>query len=116
MEDEDRKILTEFLGECFHEIEDKGPYQSICSKCGMTLGAVHSSDWNPEAFNRTLDTWEDFGALWEALIEKGILGDFMKWLIKDSDCVAMAFVAWESWEPKERCIIILKAINEGVIK
>ena len=109
MEDEDRKALTEFLGECWHA-NDYYYLAKVrhCRYCEKTL---------PDGeINRTFDTWEDFGALWEALIEKGILGDFMKWLIKDNDCAAMAFVAWESWEPKERCIIILKAINEGVLK
>ena len=108
MKDEDRRELQEgFLGEVWHEIY-KIDHNSNFKGYGERLETVDH--------NRTFDTWEDFGALWEALIEKGILGDFMKWLIRDSDCVAMAFVAWESWEPKERCIIILKAINEGVIK
>ena len=118
MTDEDRKTLTEFLGECWHEIEDKGPYKSTCSKCGMTFGAIHSSDWNPKAFNRTFDNWTDFGAVIEKIAFKDQILSFIQWLSTFSS-YASVYGDWESWElatPEERCLIILQAIREGVIK
>ena len=115
MKDEDRKVLTEFLGECFHDIENKGPYQSTCSKCGMTFGAIHSSDWNPNRFNRTFDTWEDFGALWEKIDKKDLA---ISWIIQ-GEYERFILQSWRMWEraiPEKRCLVILEAIKEGVLK
>ena len=103
MKDKDKKTLTEYLGECFHEIEDKGAYQSICSKCGMVFGAVHSSDWNPKAFNRTFDNWKDFGALIERVEEKD------QW----NDLFLFGYLPYHKTQGP---LVILEAINAGVVK
>jgi len=76
----DRKKLTKFLGECWHDTEARyethttggtWAYDSIehhyaprCSKCGKK---------NPK--NRTFKTWEDFGVLIERLEEKELWDD-----------------------------------------
>ena len=56
MTDEDKKLLTEFLDECWHEFINDGR----CDICGAVMG-------NP----RTFDTWQDLGDLKEKLVEKG---------------------------------------------
>ena len=56
---EKKRITEKLLGECYHEIEDKGPYASTCSKCSLTFGAIHTSDWDPAGFNRSFNTPKD---------------------------------------------------------
>ena len=67
MQDEDRKVLTEFLGERWINI-DNFDDEGICKVCGECWEVHH---------NRTFDTWEDFGALWDAVIESNRLLDFL---------------------------------------
>ena len=71
MKDEDRKFLTEKMGECFHEIITEQPYRVdevdvgslyLCS-CEKLLQKWEIS--RHRAHNRTFTTWEDFGAVWK---------------------------------------------------
>lgn len=67
---EDKKRITEkLLGECWHDIEDKGPYASKCSKCGLIFGAIHTSDWNPTGFNRSFDTPQEIHPILVKLVD-----------------------------------------------
>jgi len=104
MRDEDRKILTEFLGECWIDI-DNFDSEGICKKCGECWESHH---------HRTFDTWEDFGALWEKVEKKDL---FLSWLHQEY-YELYSINAWRKWEraiPKKRCAIILEAIKKGVI-
>jgi len=101
MQDEGRKILTEFLGECWHEMDEKGPYRSSCRKCGTVFGAVHTSDWNPKAFYRTFDSWKDFGVLWDKIIEQEYLTSSETWKML------------EHKTSTERCLIILEIVKKN---
>ena len=96
MTDEDRKILTEFLGECWHEPDS-------------TIGSVifYAQDCN--FGNRTFDNWTDFGALLDEITKRNLVVSFIEWYPED----------WNHWDhqhPIERCHSFLQAIREGVIK
>ena len=118
MNDTRRRMLTEYLGECWHEITDKGPYQSTCSKCGITFGAIHSSDWNPTGFNRTFTTAQDMVDLAKKMGEKGNFNDFIVWLgyqyPYESDSKSgvwtiagnASFIAWLITDPARTCELI----------
>ena len=70
MNDEMRKALTEYLGECWHQMERIHP-GGIFKRCYKCL--------KPESegiTNRTFTTWEDLGALKNKLVEKGDWRDF----------------------------------------
>ena len=70
--EDDKKRLTEFLGECWHEKSGKsyfpigikgiprGPESYLCAKC--------NTKFYDNQF-RTFTTWEDLGALQEKLVE-----------------------------------------------
>ena len=81
MKDENRKILTEFLEECWHKVVKEEPITSArevevigmtslftCS-CGKLFNGTIIGKHIAFA-NRTFDTWEDFGALIERVEEK----------------------------------------------
>lgn len=61
MDDEARKMLTEWLGECWHECE----FVDSCCKCGM---------WFPS--NRPFTSPDDFFAVKNRLVELGLWGIF----------------------------------------
>jgi hypothetical protein len=73
MTDESRRILTEYLGECWHE--PCGPYTpGIMCSCGKrSYNAKHAEN------NRTFTTWDDLGAVKEKLAEKK--GDWWRFII-----------------------------------
>lgn len=77
MTDEHRKMLTEMLGECWHEGNDNESVTdgSItiylrCVKC--------SKSYVP---NRTFTTWDDLGALKDKIVEMGKWGEFNEFVI-----------------------------------
>lgn len=91
--EEQRKLLTEWLGECWHEI---GKYDLYCPKCDGQQGFDR----------RTFDNWEDFGAVVEKL-GWGFIHTFEKEFL----------LGVSSKEYPERfCILVAEAIKEGVIK
>ena len=75
----DRKRLTEFLGECWHNYEDLdkfGPYRRMrCSKCKKYIDGVYYTTIS-DIFNRTFTTPDDFFALKDKLVEKEEWGEF----------------------------------------
>ena len=72
-----KQFLTEeVLKGCWHDIEDHGPFKSHCCKCGMSFGAIHTSDWNPQGFNHTFDNRNDLMDLYQQVYEDGKWEDF----------------------------------------
>lgn len=69
MTDNDRKALTLFLGECWHEEIDsvEHPIYGILHKC--SCGAV---ECEKSSLHRTFTTWDDLGQVKEALVKKGL--------------------------------------------
>ena len=116
MDNEDRKILTGFLGECWHE-EGKAAVANHCIHCGLEIVKMTF---------RTFDTWEDFGALWEKICEdEEHLELFLTFISPDPEkhysdfsyfpAVLEKRMAWEQSTAKERCLLVLHAIKEGVL-
>jgi hypothetical protein len=108
----DRKRLTEFLGECWHEDElfrcDDGSSFIRCKKCRRPL-----SRWEPFAFTSP----DDRQALCEKLMEKGLWDGFSlyawyKWWNLDGGNdepepsvtgMRKDFMPWLMVEHPERC-------------
>ena len=93
MTDDDKKRLTEWLGECWHEgMEVKpcsvGSMRTPCSKCGKNK------------YNRTFTTPYDFFACFNRLVE---LGEWLKFfafaheIVNTDECNAWS---WDMDEPE----------------
>jgi len=72
MNDERRRLLTEWLGGCWHEWQNRlcDPNRKCetipdCKKCGIICKYDGSTD------NRTFDTWADLGAVYSKMVERG---------------------------------------------
>ena len=80
MTDTNRKTLTEFLGECPHDfyyVEVKEDvFKWVCKVCGDFHNPLL-----PLPDNRTFDTPQDFFALKNKLVEKGMWEDFVKYVL-----------------------------------
>ena len=95
MTDEDKKLLTEFLNECWHEYEDS----LHCIKCGGMDD------------NRTFTTAQDMQDLKDKLVEKGKWESFYREIYRKSkfswDCM---FIDW-LWRP-ESCQLVADFLKE----
>lgn len=92
--DDDRKLLTEFLGECWHDgpifreyipgVEHIQFVELECSKChGHYLK------------NRTFTTWQDTGDLKERLVEMGEWIGFKQFArMNHPECGGEDFIDW----------------------
>jgi hypothetical protein len=75
--DEQRKMLSEFIGECYHETRlTLTPFgnRRICDKC--------DSHFDTYLTNRTFTTWADIEPVKKALEEKGMMEEFESWLFE----------------------------------
>ena len=63
LNEEDRKWLTEYLGECWHELKETEYGDFECNKCGFEI--------RKRVFNRVFTTPGDFFALKDKLVKKG---------------------------------------------
>lgn len=92
----DRKLLTEYLGECWHIMEDNGPYATRCHKCRVLFGATHTSDWSIARFYHTFDTIQDFYDLKVKMVEKGEWESFLLFAAEsfNADKEMMNFTNW----------------------
>ena len=84
MNDEIRKLLTKFLGECWHNTEVFDSDFDKCNKCEGFFSAHRESNGQ-----RTFTTWQDLGALKDKLVEKGEEGDFIRWVARQSIFVTL---------------------------
>jgi len=115
MDNEDRKILTEFLGECWFA-KPSNHFEACC--CGDCL--------DYRQCNRTFDTWEDFGALinkiasqdkWEDFLDScadSTMGYFKNVVVSEDMYYGFRFVGAlidKDYFP----ILVLEAIKEGVL-
>ena len=75
MNDENKKLLTEYLGECWHEMEpdlelNYGIYR--CKKCLI-------SSFAHKLYRRTFTTPADLHAIYSKMVEKGEWDAFDNW-------------------------------------
>ena len=111
MEDEDRKILTEFLGECWFDV-DNFDSEGICKICGECWEAHH---------HYTFDTWEDFGALWDGVVCSNKLLDFLDEIhVPDDEIYDMRSGVGELLKHivdiDRFPFLVIKAIKKGILK
>ena len=105
---EQRKLLTEWLGECWHECDKF----FMCKHCNFLV-----LDTIP---NRTFTTWEDFGAVVERLQPLGVQMVILcaagenKFSASKKHTVSDGVEALTN--PERFCILVAEAIKEGVIK
>jgi hypothetical protein len=69
MNDEDRKLLTEYMGECWHEFTSDIYHPNQCS-CGYEAQRHDTIICHIVGNSRTFDNWNDLGDLKEKLVEK----------------------------------------------
>ena len=109
--EEQRKLLTEWLGECFRENCMGCPKEKEKYNCPS-----HYID------RRTFDNWTDFGVVVEKLNKKTtdayyfsrFLGEAYENDVLDHEDTPI----YEMWllDPERFCILVAEAIKEGVIK
>ena len=101
MNDEDRKFLTEWGGDCWHEF-DWAVGGRRCKKCG---------EWDLE--NRTFDTWADFGWLWGGFLVQSrySIPHLMAWYGTKRQNNYPAH-AWMLETPEDRCQLICDFLRE----
>jgi len=86
MNDDDRKALTLYLGECWHEPDSEcalgreynggGMMKQKCLKCGCLL----STTYQIYEDNRTFDTRADMMDLYEAIVKRGEFSSIFNYL------------------------------------
>ena len=122
MEEKDRKILTEFLGECWHEWRWRPGQGKFCKNCDIDLYGKDNIFYHqriPTPENRTFDTWNDFGMLWVQASNSTSWCAFFGWAIERfSGTKGFGFslegIDW--FIDKDRFpFLVLEAIKEGVL-
>ena len=93
--EEQRKLLTEWLGECWHKLNKF----SYCKVCGELV--LRGMD------NRTFDNWDDFGVVVEKL-------DGCRW--HDRFVRTLIEINSNKEIPECFCSLVADAIKEGEIK
>jgi len=116
MKDEDKKLLTEYLGECWHDCEN----DEECSKCKKTLRGYYFGT------HRTFTTRADMMDLYDRLFQKHKWHKFtvfakMRFSFNDYDQtftnIETGFYAWifclngDGYEDK--CQMVAEWIKEG---
>lgn len=103
-EDEARKFLTEWGGECWHT-----PYIDAEGKC-YQCGERFCENFHQQ---RTFDNWEDFGWLVTRLADKGLLWEFADWWVNQfPDAPTSMFSSWLARSPAARCQLICDFLRE----
>lgn len=107
---EKKRITEKLLGECYHEIKDKGPYASTCSRCGLTFGAIHISDWDPDGFNRDFNTPKDAHDILVKLLDNWQWKKFSTdYFIKSSDDIVKLL-----YSPDKFCWLVSEWLKEKI--
>ena len=92
MTEEDKKILTEYLGECWHVWDGKDIMKGNVKMCG------ECKSWQDFDFDihRTFTTWQDFGDVFEKLEEKGEYHMF-EHFVRGKWCQDVSFTTVTEW-------------------
>lgn len=82
MIDATKKLLTEYLGEKYHQISTNYGEVSKCS-CGARGAIARMECWKN---NRPFTTWADLGALKEKMAERGDWEEFLSFCFYEASC------------------------------
>ena len=110
MTDDDRKMLTEYLGECWHKhiVDSDSPIDCSCGSPG-----IHD--------NRTFTTWGDLGALVCKMVERGDWGIFANHVAKEEwnayeysnpEWLRCDFTSWLITDPARTCNLIAEWLRD----
>jgi hypothetical protein len=80
------QFLTEWLGECWHEVPDNGFKYQICKKCGAAILIV--TGW------QDFSTWPGFGKLWEAAQKDE---EFERFLVEQEIVKDCSYEGWDGF-------------------
>lgn len=111
MTDADRKRLTEYLGEYWHEPVGIDTIGMICS-CGLrSYNAAHE-----KKYNRTFTTSQDMVDLVKKMVEREEFEEFCVWICleKMDECVASnaSLAAWLLTNPARTCRLIAEWLEQ----
>lgn len=100
MNKDDRKFLTEWIGDCWHKnidevtrFDHEKPYFE-CTACLKTDRSIEKIICS----RRTFDTSSDLEYLKKHLIEEGLMNEFISWR-----WFHVAPLEWEMSDPGEKC-------------
>ena len=115
MKDEDRKLLTEAMGECWHETilrttMDKC-WLNVCS-CGANTGP-NSTEKHINDSNRTFDNWHDFGVLWEWASKQDWWLDMVAYFEGDANFRAFCLIDTRMIDPIKFAEAIVEKLKEA---
>jgi hypothetical protein len=105
LSDEQKKRLTLFLGECWHELkrpkDEPTVYSGKCIHCGLNQYVVRGG--YPDR-DRSFTTPQDAHALAKKLVEVGRFGDFYIWAMElwgeERGGYVYEYTAWLFAEPE----------------
>lgn len=108
MTDEQRKALTLYLGECWHNVQQGACGVFSCVNCGYTPNEIQDN------YNRTFDTDADMTTLFRRLV---ITGDWHSHSNKNSlwkysydtwekTTKEQDYVAWLFYDPERFCCLV----------
>lgn len=101
MEDDKRKLLTLYLGECWHIKGVKVNEQTYaCANCARYF--------NRKSAHRTFTTWQDLGDLKNKLVEKGDWERFCRWLVSTD-------LSW-LLNPTRFCVLVGEWLEQQEVK
>lgn len=116
MDDETRKMLTEWLGECWHEY-DLGGFRNLkeyfmCDRGYPPCGKCNSHN----IFQRTFTTPDDFFAVKNRLVELGLWEEFRKyaWAVWVGLCLGVWSFQFDDWliDPARFCQLAADFLKE----
>lgn len=96
-------------GECWHEVVESGPKPYIgkpftCRDCGLKMWShLDVINLRPNFYN-----WTGFGWANTRLKDKGLLNEFIGWLLKSG----ITWVIWETKNPDERMVAMGRFLDE----
>lgn len=120
MTPEDNKILTEFVGKCWHEVGDRLGYCGTCG-CGVPIEQTKNGD-HKKYKNSTCVSNEDFSTTegWQLLANRIGMGgryycfyDYLCGCDNEPD-LWQSGCAFHEKQPADKSIIVLGAIKAGV--
>ena len=114
MTDENKKLLTEYMGDCWHEPGDQVSKESPVMQCAKCKKYYH-----PMSGFHTFTTREDMMDLYEAIAKKGEWDSFdnYSWNYRKGASVNLAHAAWlfcldgEGYE--SRCQMVVDWVKEA---
>ena len=115
--DKQRKMLTEFIGECWHEydceMEDDGIIRQFCVICDADSSSNHFGF-------RTFTTDSDMMAVRKALRDKGLWHDFYHSTMKNQGKFYVEdgyfYMGYLDKNPERFCWLVAKLMEERRVK